>query len=398
MSIDVTVPSVGESITEGLLAEWLRRTGDRVSVDDPLFSLETDKVSITINATAAGVLHIRVEAGNTVQIGEVVATIDAAATGDDAPLLTPPAGMPQVEAKLSEPSLHLAPAVRRVVRELAVDPATVTGTGKGGRITRADVIDAAALRSAEPAPTPADSPLTPGAAPAARQTRTTLSPLRQRIAERLLEAAHGSATVTTFNELDMTGVLGMRSRHREEFQHRHGVDLGLVSFFVKAVVDALQAVPDVNAQIQGDELVHNHYYDIGIAVASEGGLVVPVLRDADQLSLADIERAIAELVSKVRGGTITLRELSGGVFTISNGGVFGSLLSTPLLNPPQAAILGMHAIQKRPVAIDDQVVIRPMMYLALTYDHRLVDGREAVTFLKRIVTYLESPGFNLLGL
>jgi 2-oxoglutarate dehydrogenase E2 component (dihydrolipoamide succinyltransferase) len=420
MSIDVTVPPVGESITEGLLAEWLKRDGERVEVDEPLFSLETDKVSITINATAAGLLHIRVPASSTVRIGEVVATIDERATAAEAPPISPPAGMAQVQTKLADPAVHLTPAARRAMRELAVDPATIAG--RAGRVTREDLLDASARGSDEPSPVPARStPAQPppseperavtepaalsaeptsrtGLTPVARQTRTRLSPLRQRIAERMLQAAHESATVTTFNELDMTSVLALRTRHREEFQRRHGVDLGLMSFFVKAVVDALGAVPELNAQIQGDELVRNHYYDIGIAVSTGTGLVVPVLHDADALSLADIERSVAELVSRVRAGTITLAELSGGVFSITNGGVFGSLLSTPLLNPPQAGILGMHAIQKRPVAIDDQIVIRPMMYLALTYDHRLVDGREAVTFLKRVITYLESPGFNLLGL
>jgi 2-oxoglutarate dehydrogenase E2 component (dihydrolipoamide succinyltransferase) len=444
MPIDVTVPPVGESITEGVLAEWLKHDGDVVAMDEPLFSLETDKITMTVNAAAAGRLSIKVSAGQAVKIGQVVAAIDETATAGappparpsappaqarppesarpavlpglpptppqtPGPPLTTPAGLPQLHEKLGARLDDLAPAVRRVVAELGLDPSTVAGTGKDGRITKADALAAARTPAPPPPPAPppappAPSPPAPAPPPAtgaadgdrARQTRTTMTPLRQRIAERLIQAKNGTAMLTTFNEVDMTNVMGLRAAHREAYKAKHGVDLGFMSFFVKAAVDALKAVPQINAQIQGNELVQNHYYDIGIAVSTERGLVVPVLRDADQLSMAAIEKQIAELARKVRDRTITLGELSGGVFTITNGGIFGNLLSTPILNPPQAGILGMHTIKKRPVVVDDQIVVRPMMYVALSYDHRIVDGREAVTFLKRIVTGIENPGFLLL--
>jgi 2-oxoglutarate dehydrogenase E2 component (dihydrolipoamide succinyltransferase) len=289
-----------------------------------------------------------------------------------------------------------------------VDPRRVPGTGKGGRLTKEDIVKAAAVVPAPPplVPAPAPAASTPaGALPAggdgppapsaiagdARQTRTPMSALRARLAERLVMAKNQTAMLTTFNEVDVTNVMALRAQYREAFKQKHGIDLGFMSFFVKAAVDALQAVPELNVQIQGHEIVHHHYYDIGVAVSSDRGLVVPVVRDADRLSFAAVEVAIAELARKVRDRTITLAELSGGVFTLSNGGVYGNLLSTPILNPPQSGILGMHAIKKRPVVIDDQIVIRPMMYLALSYDHRVVDGREAVTFLKRIVQCIEDP-------
>jgi 2-oxoglutarate dehydrogenase E2 component (dihydrolipoamide succinyltransferase) len=463
MRVEVTVPPVGESITEGVLAEWLKRDGDAVQVDEPLYTLETDKVTMNINATAAGRLHIAVAAGSTVTIGQVVGAVDteaatavsppeprpvapAAATAappapappppvppqTPGPPITAPAGVAQAAAKLQDERV-LSPAVRRVVEELHVDTRGLSGTGKGGRLTKEDVLRAAAGRAdaatapggaaapaapseaaaapppppaagpaapaapAAPAPAPAAPAVTPAApapaaaAPAGRQTRTPLSTLRARLAERLVAAKNQTAMLTTFNEADMTNVMALRARYRDAFQQKHGVDLGFMSFFVKAAVDALQAVPEMNAQIQGNELVQNHYYDIGIAVSSERGLVVPVLRDCDRRSFAGIELGIAELARKVRDRTVSLAELAGGVFTISNGGIYGNLLSTPILNPPQSGILGMHAIKKRPVADGDAVVVRPMMYLAVSYDHRVVDGREAVTFLKRIVACIENP-------
>lgn len=420
MIIQVEVPQVGESITEGVLVEWLKRDGDRVVTDDPLFTLETDKVTMTINAEHAGTLKILVPAGQTVKIGQVVAEVDTQPTEaspqavpqTSGPAFHPIAGAPQARNKLAQTDLaELAPSVRRLVQEHELDPKAIEATGRDGRITKGDVLAHVAREPVPmqqpPQPTPPEVVTTPvqDAPPPvkrlavlrttediqSRQTRTPMSPLRQRIAERLVQAKNDTALLTTFNEADMSHVIALRARYKEAFEKKHGVALGFMSFFVKAVVDALQTVPELNAQIQGDEIVQNHFYDIGVAVGTERGLVVPVVRDCDQLSFAGVEKQIAALAKKVRDKTITLPELSGGVFTISNGGIYGSLLSTPILNPPQSGILGMHAIKKRPIAIGDEVVVRPMMYLALSYDHRLVDGREAVTFLKRIVDCIENP-------
>ena len=420
MIIQVQVPQVGESITEGVLVEWSKQDGERVVRDDALFTLETDKVTMTVNAEHTGRLKILVPAGTTVKIGQVVAEVDTDAAEAKAeavpqtsgPAFHPIAGAPQAREKLAHADLQeLAPSVRRLVREHDVDPRAVEGTGRDGRVTKGDVL-AHVTKAEAPAPAPKQevpvklaAPVAP-AAPAApkrldvvrttedvqaRQTRTPMTPLRQRIAERLVQAKNETALLTTFNEADMSQVMALRARYKDAFQQKHGVALGFMSFFVKAVVDALQVVPQLNAQIQGDEVVQNHFYDIGVAVGTERGLVVPVVRDCDQLSFAGVEKAIAALAKKVKDKTITLPELSGGVFTISNGGIYGSLLSTPILNPPQSGILGMHAIKKRPIAVGDDVVVRPMMYLAMSYDHRLVDGREAVTFLKRIVDCIEHP-------
>jgi len=420
MIIQVQVPQVGESITEGVLVEWSKQDGDRVATDDPLFTLETDKVTMTVNAEHTGKLKILVPAGQTVKIGQVVAEVDTDAAEEkpgavpqtSGPAFHPIAGAPQAREKLAHADLQeLAPSVRRLVQEHDVDPSAVEGTGRDGRVTKGDVL-AHVAKAEAPAPAPTKevpAKLAAPAAPAApaspkrlevvrttedvqaRQTRTPMTPLRQRIAERLVQAKNETALLTTFNEADMSQVMALRARYKDAFQQKHGVALGFMSFFVKAVVDALQVVPQVNAQIQGDEVVQNHFYDIGVAVGTERGLVVPVVRDCDQLSFAGVEKAIAALAKKVKDKTITLPELSGGVFTISNGGIYGSLLSTPILNPPQSGILGMHAIKKRPIAVGDDVVVRPMMYLAMSYDHRLVDGREAVTFLKRIVDCIEHP-------
>ncbi len=319
-----------------------------------------------------------------------------------------PAGGPQAREKLAAMGASglLSPAVRRLVEEYRLDPAAMAGSGKDGRLTKEDVLRHVEEARRAPAPAAAAAPApVPGpplqgerteAEIRARQSRVAMTPLRARIAERLVAVKNTTAMLTTFNEVDMTNVIALREKYRAAFKEKHGVDLGFMSFFVRATVEALKAVPEINAQIQGNEIVRNHYYDIGVAVSSERGLVVPVIRDADRLSFADIERVIGELARKVRERTITLGELSGGVFTISNGGVYGNLLSTPILNPPQSAILGMHAIKKRPVVVDDQIAIRPMMYLAVSYDHRLVDGREAVTFLKHIVGSIENPGVMLL--
>ncbi|MCU0304908.1 MAG: 2-oxoglutarate dehydrogenase complex dihydrolipoyllysine-residue succinyltransferase [Thermoanaerobaculales bacterium] len=413
MPVDVKIPEVGESITEGFLVEWTSPDGATVAADDALLVLETDKITMNVVAETGGRLEILVPAGETVRVGQVVGRIDTDAAGD-APSKAPapvPAAEPAaaVAATPSADVSGLSPAVRRLVEEHGLDPAAIEGTGRAGRILKGDVLahlerrqdagpvpaparEEAPVAAAAPArfPVPPSRPQ-PGPSPGLRQSRQPMSRLRQRLAERLVEVQRTTAMLTTFNEVDMSRVMALRERYQDRFVERHGVKLGFMSFFVKAVVDALKAVPEVNAFIEGNEIVTNHYFDIGIAVSSEHGLVVPVVRDADRLSMAGIELAIAELAGKARNRTLELADLSGAVFTITNGGIFGSLLSTPILNPPGSAILGMHAIKERPVAVDGQVVIRPMMNLAVSYDHRLIDGKEAVTFLKRIVDDLSDP-------
>ncbi len=466
--VEVKVPEVGESITEGTLVQWFRQDGDFVEVDEPLFELETDKITLTVAAEARGKLSILVPQGQRVSVGQVVARIDTEAARPErpevrpvplppefapplhapraprptpapsvslpaqdrpaarvlepvprvpqteGPPLSPPAGPAQAREKIASPagsSQILSPAVRRMVEEFKLDPASIPASGKDGRLTKEDIVRHLQARGAAPPLRPETAPApgpqeqeAPEPAPAQeevptstpRQTRKPMSPLRQRIAERLVMAQQTAAILTTFNEADMTNVLAWREKHKQLFKEKYGISLGLMSFFVKAAVDALKTVPQLNAQIQGDEIVENHYYDIGVAISSDRGLVVPVVRDADRLSFAEIELAIARLQQKVQTKALSLADLTGGVFTISNGGVFGSLLSTPILNPPQSGILGMHAIKKRAVVVHDQVVARPMMYLALSYDHRIVDGREAVTFLRRIVQCIEDPERMLL--
>jgi 2-oxoglutarate dehydrogenase E2 component (dihydrolipoamide succinyltransferase) len=412
MAEEVKIPEVGESITEGFLAEWLQPDGTVVAVEDPLLVLETDKITMNVTAEHAGKLAIMVAEGETVEVGQVVASIDtsvtASAVAAPQPTAAPepePEPEPVVEAEPTKTpaATHpgLSPAVQRLVLEHELDPAAIQGTGKGGRILKGDVIrflesgpaTAAApeLAAAAPTPEPERPRPKPVALPDQRQARAPMSRLRQRLAERLVEVQQTAAILTTFNEADMSGVMELRSRYKEEFKAKHGIGLGFMSFFVKATVDALKTVPEVNAYIDGDEIVTNHYYDIGVAVSTDKGLVVPVVRDADRLSMAEIELSIADLANRAQERKLELSDLTGAVYTISNGGVFGSLLSTPILNPPGSAILGMHTIQKRPVAIDDEIVIRPMMYLAMSYDHRIIDGREAVTFLKRIVECIEDP-------
>jgi len=404
---DIVVPEVGESITEGILLEWKVQDGDVVHSDDTLFVLETDKITLDVPAESAGRVTHSVEAGATVQVGQSVGAIDTSVKAapaepiperdDEGPAKETPAGLPQAKAKLAA-SAKLSPAVRRLVDERGLDASKIDPTGKGGRLTKADVLRHLEQRQEEASgksETPqAPETVVPGPAPVAdgqRQTRVKMSMLRQRIAERMVLAQHDAAILTTFNEIDMNAVIQWRARHREAFAAAHGVKLGFMSFFTKAVVEALKAVPEVNAQIQGDEVVYNHYYDIGIAVSTEKGLVVPVVRDADRKSFAEIELAIADLANKARQRTLTMDDISGGTFSISNGGIYGNMLSTPILNPPQSGILGMHAIKQRPVVVENEIVIRPMMYVALSYDHRLVDGREAVTFLKRVVECVENP-------
>ncbi len=394
-TLDVKIPPLGESITSGILAEWHVSDGDLVAKDQILFELETDKITSQGLAEAAGRITLLVAAGTEVKIGARVACLDTEAA--------PPAasGTPSPAAS---PDLPVSPAVRRLATETGLNPAAVAGTGKAGRVTKGDMLAAASGAGREAPNDQVNTPTTPSPAPAPtsseppRQTRRKITPLRQRIAQRLIAAQHEAAMLTTFNEVDMSAIMALRAKHQEEFTKRHGVKLGFMSFFVKAVVQALQAVPAINSQIDGEYLVENHFYDIGVAVSTEKGLLVPVLRGCDRLPMAQVEVALAAAATKAREGRTALPDLDGGVFTITNGGIFGSLLSTPIINPPQCAILGMHAIQERPVVRDGQIVIRPMMYLALSYDHRLVDGREAVTFLVKVKQTLEDPARLVLGL
>jgi 2-oxoglutarate dehydrogenase E2 component (dihydrolipoamide succinyltransferase) len=401
MAIDVKIPPMGESISSGILAKWHVKSGEAVKKDQPLFELETDKITSEGTAEAAGTITLTVEAGAEVKIGQKVASIEPGA----APSQAAPAAPKEAAPAARPASAAQSPAVRRIAGETDVNPADVAGTGKAGRVTKGDMLAAAAAPAPAPAPTPAPTAPAAQAAPAApaapagvRQTRKKMTPLRQKIAERLVSAQHSAALLTTFNEVDMSAVMALRAKHQEEFVKKNGLKLGFMSFFVKAVVHALKAVPSINSQIDGDTLVQNHFYDIGVAVSTEKGLMVPVIHDCDTLGMAAVERAITDAAGKAREGKITLADLEGGVFTITNGGTFGSLLSTPIINPPQSAILGMHAINERPVAVAGQVVIRPMMYIALTYDHRLVDGREAVTFLVKVKQGIEDPARLLLGI
>jgi 2-oxoglutarate dehydrogenase E2 component (dihydrolipoamide succinyltransferase) len=388
MAVDIKVPSVGESITEGTIARWLKKNGDVVRADEPLFELETDKATGEVAAPAAGRLVITAREGQTVPVGAVVGRIEEGAAAP-APEARPPAAPrdgaappPKPEARAAaEEAKPPSPAARQLAADAGVDPRQLAGSGRGGRVIKEDVLRHLEQQPAPPKPPP----------PAGRETRQKMSAIRQRIAERLVAAQRDAAILTTFNEADMTAVLALRAKYKEAFQKKYGVGVGFMPFFVKACVEALRAYPVVNARIDGGEIVHPNAYHVGVAVSTEKGLMVPVLRDADRMSFAEVERRLAELARKARDGKISVDDLQGGTFTITNGGVFGSLLSTPLLNPPQSGILGMHAIQKRPVAVDDQVVIRPMMYLALSYDHRLVDGREAVSFLVRVKECIEGP-------
>ncbi len=415
---EVKIPEVGESITEGILVEWLAADGAQVKVDDPLFVLETDKITMDVVSEVAGKLTIQVAAGETVAIGQTIGVIDPAAAGETAAApasaATAPAA-PQSATAATGAGDDLAPAVRRLVAEHNLDPAAISGSGKGGRITKEDVLahlaKPAAPAAAPPAATPPEAapiespvpvapsrPTGPVTSADGRETREPMTSLRKRVAERLLLAQQSAAILTTFNELDMSAVMALRKEKQEAFQQKFGIKLGFMSFFIKATVEGLNTVPGINARIEGDEIVHNHYFDIGVAVGTEKGLVVPVLRAADQLSYDGVEKAIADLAGRARDRKLTLNDLSGGVFSVSNGGIYGNMMSTPIINPPQSGILGMHAIKKRAVVVDDEVVVRPMMYVALSYDHRMVDGKEAVTFLKTIVDYVENPNPALLGL
>ena len=402
-AVPITVPGVGESIVEGILARWLKPDGSAVKAGDPLFELETDKASNVVPASATGVLKIGVAEGTTIAIGSTVGSIDpeSATAASSAPRSGPDGAKPASSAVINggptvATGTPLSPAVRRIVTEEKIDPSQIEGTGRGGRITKGDVLAHVATppATAAAAPVATVTPQATATAPAGagpRETRRRMSGIRQRIAQRLVEAQHTAAILTTFNEADMSRVMDLRTKYKDAFKTKHGVGLGFMSFFVKATIEALKAFPAVNARVDGQDVVFNNFFDVGVAVSTERGLMVPVLRDADQLGFAGIEKAIGAFAVKARENSIGVSDLQGGSFTLTNGGVFGSLLSTPILNPPQSGILGMHAIQKRPVVVDDQVVIRPMMYLALSYDHRVVDGREAVGFLVKIKECVENP-------
>jgi len=414
MATEVKIPTLGESISSGILAAWHVKDGDVVKKGQALFDLETDKITSEGTAEVAGRISLKVAEGDEVEIGAVVAEIDESAAEEAAksdPSDRSKKSNQSIESNQSiqskestqasaSPEIPPRPSVQRLAAESGIDPTSVSGTGKGGRVTKEDMTAAIAAKkngtpAAEPAPAPA-----PAAAPTSgeRQTRRKMTPLRQRIAERLVEAQRTAAILTTFNEVDMKPVMDLRKKHQDAFVAAHGVKLGFMSFFTKAVVAGLKAVPALNAQIDGNFVVENHYYDIGVAVSTPRGLMVPVIRNCDRLSFAEIETEIIRYANKAKEGKIAIDDLEGGVFTITNGGIFGSMLSTPILNQPQSGILGMHAIKDRAVVVDGQIVIRPMMYLALSYDHRLVDGREAVTFLVKVKEVLEDPSRLLFGI
>jgi 2-oxoglutarate dehydrogenase E2 component (dihydrolipoamide succinyltransferase) len=439
MATDVAVPALGESITEGTLAQWLKKPGEAVAADEPIASLETDKVSVEVPSPIAGVLSEQlVKEGDTVAVGAVIARIDAKATaGAAAPepavaaasATTNPAGAGETPAlrgdelaPVAEPEVTereeqittLSPAVRRAVLEYHVDPTKIRGTGKDGRLTKDDVIAAAEARSApakagaqapeakapaSPAPAPAQAKAwAPASAGERKEERVKMSRLRQTIARRLKDAQNTAAMLTTFNDVDMSAVIEARARYKDLFEKKHGIRLGFMAFFVKACALAAKDVPSVNASLEGDEIVYRDYFDVSVAVSAPKGLVVPVVRNAQAMSFAEIEKTIADFGKRAKDGTLTVDEMQGGTFTISNGGVFGSLLSTPIINPPQSAVLGMHRIDERAVVEKGQIVARPMMYLALSYDHRLIDGREAVTFLVRVKEAIEDPTRLLIDL
>jgi 2-oxoglutarate dehydrogenase E2 component (dihydrolipoamide succinyltransferase) len=392
---DILVPDLGESVTEATVAKWFKKEGDAVQQDEQLVELETDKVTLEVNAPASGALKsIKVKEGETVDVGALLGLIEEGAAGKaseskkEAPKEEKkPESAPTPKAASSDSSQ--SPAVRKMVAENNVDPADIKGSGKDGRVTKGDVIEHLEKPAASAVPR-SDEP---------REERVKMTKLRQVIAKRLKESQNTAAILTTFNEIDMSNVMSLRSEYKDAFEKKHGVRLGFMGFFVKAAVNALKEIPEVNAEISGDEIIYKNHYDIGVAVGTEKGLVVPVVRDADVKSLAEIEAEIGELALKARKGTLTQKDMSGGTFTVSNGGVYGSLMSTPIINPPQSGILGMHKTEQRPVVLKDgSIVARPMMYVALSYDHRIIDGRESVTFLVRVKEAIEDPRRLLLGL
>ena len=433
---EVIIPALGESITSGILSSWKVEEGSYVELDQPIYELETDKITQEGLADASGTIKFLAQEGDEVEIGATIATIDESADSpsgsanestkeeDTDATSTSEETVPEPKEEVAEaapredqksPTPALAsqsksadqtatysPAVRKLLEETGIDPSSIKGTGKDGRLTKADVLKVQNHEKAETAPQKVAS--TPSPAPASkassddRVTRRPLTPIRRKIASRLVEAQQTAAILSTFNEVDLSAVMALRKSHQDSFVKANGVKLGFMSFFVKAVVHALKAVPGINVRIEGDQLIEHHYYDIGVAVGTEKGLVVPVLRDCDQMSFAEIEQGIVGFAEKARSGGITLQDMQGGCFTITNGGIYGSLLSTPIINPPQSGILGMHTIQERPVVRNGEIVARPMMYLALSYDHRVVDGKEAVTFLVKIKEAIEEPARLALGI
>ena len=436
--MEIKVPAVGESVFEALIARWLKKNGERVALDEPLFEIETDKVTLEVTAEADGILSILVQEGETVKIGTVVGAIAEQAAGA-VPSETPAtaeSSQPDQASPAGQPVPPMSPSGRKLAREMGVEPREIKGSGRGGRLTNDDLLKVEPVKGAAPsapaqtavqAPPPAAQTSPPAAPPAAaprepqagvearpaaqsapptavpvtsqdqgRITRKPMTPIRKRIAQRLVSVRQNTAMLTSFNEADLSEVLLLRKKHGDYFLKRHGVKLGFMSLFVRACCGALREFPEVNASIEGDDIVYHNYCDIGVAIGGEKGLVVPVLRGAESMTLHGIEQAIAGYAEKVRSNRLALADLEGGTFTISNGGTYGSLLSTPILNPPQSGVLGMHTIQERPVVRDGQIVIRPMMYLALSYDHRIVDGKGAVSFLKRVKEYIEEPEEMLL--
>ncbi len=408
MTTDIIVPTLGESVAEATVAKWFKNAGDAITMDEPLVELETDKVTLEVNAASDGVLtEIVIAEGANVEVGALLGRIssDGAAVAAPAPASAPT----PAPAKADEPAAPasgngaapMLPAVRKLIGDHGLDSSVISATGKDGRLTKGDVLafigDGSAPK-APAAPQAAPAPAAPASSPDSREERVPMTRLRKRIAERLKEAQNTAAILTTFNEADMTNVMAARERYRDAFEKKYGARLGFMGFFVKSCIVALQEIPAVNAQIDGDDLVYKNHYDIGVAVGTEQGLVVPVLRDADKMGFAEVEAGIGDLGRKARDGKLTMDELTGGTFTITNGGVYGSMMSTPILNPPQSGILGMHKIDRRPIAVGDQIEIRPMMYLALSYDHRVIDGREAVTFLVRVKECIENPERIMLGI
>jgi 2-oxoglutarate dehydrogenase E2 component (dihydrolipoamide succinyltransferase) len=406
--MDIKVPAMGESVTEGTLANWLVKPGQAVKQDDPIAEIETDKVAVEVPAPAAGVISEQlVKEGETVSIGKIIARMTEGGAATAAPAAKPaaaaaPAAKPAAApaAPAAKATDKIAPSVGRIAAEANVDPADIPGSGRGGRATKGDAL---AYVANTPAPSAARAPAAeaPARAPreiGPREERVKMTRLRQTIARRLKEAQNSAAMLTTFNDVDMSEVMELRKRHKDAFEKKHGVKLGFMGFFVRACVAALKEVPSVNAEIDGDSIIYKNFYNISVAVGTDKGLVVPVVRDADTMTLAEIEAEIGRLGALARDGKLSMDDLQGGTFTISNGGVYGSLMSTPILNPPQSGVLGMHRIEERPVVVDGKIIARPMMYLALSYDHRLVDGKEAVTFLVRVKEALEDPERLLLDL
>ncbi|WP_416832049.1 MAG: 2-oxoglutarate dehydrogenase complex dihydrolipoyllysine-residue succinyltransferase [Erythrobacter sp.] len=407
MATEITVPALGESVTEGSIGEWLKQPGDAVAVDEPICSLETDKVAVDVPSPVAGILsEHRFAVGDTVEVGAVIAVIEEgasapAAAKSDTPAPAPAPAPAAAKEAVGDAAVTMSPAVRRAVLEHGVDPSTIKGTGKDGRLTKEDVLAAAKAKGA-PAPTPAPAATAPAASAATtgerREERVKMTRMRQTIAKRLKGAQENAALLTTFNDVDMSAVIEARNKYKDLFAKKHDIRLGFMGFFAKAACLALKDVPAVNAYIDGDEIVYHDYVDISVAVSAPNGLVVPVIRDCQDKGFARIEKDIADFGKRAKEGTLTMADMQGGTFTISNGGVFGSLMSTPIINPPQSAVLGLHRIEDRPVVVDGQIVIRPMMYIALSYDHRLIDGREAVTALKIIKEAIEDPTRMLIDL